>query len=179
MIVTLNHPTPAGSRRWTFTWSSTGAAHYYVYWRGDLVAVLDSATLTYTMTAPAGQYPANIEVTDDPTDVPQQIANPVRVHLQWDIDPETPGSGAPDRVVITRNGATVATIATIAAQTHYTWDSPVLSDDTTWSFAVVPYDALGNPGPSLAASSMTIARNPDLPSATATYNPATGRLTLS
>jgi hypothetical protein len=116
----------------------------------------------------------SFEVLDKSCSIPA-LAFPGRATLNWRAKTdankyrieEYVSAAWTERITINSNGSG-----------SYVWTSRYLEDVTTHQFRIIPIDASGNDGTALTFS-MYLARVPDVPLVTYTYDSGTGKVTIA
>lgn len=162
--------TRAGSTSWSCALS--GTAPWRVYKDGVLLETV--AFTPFVVEGTDTEEPPAVEVLDaTDTQTPDMLAYPQFARLQWR------GYATADYYKVERyeSGAWGA-VATVreTGRGYYAYTTPVLPDGTEVDYRITAIDEGGNAS-TAAEMKITLHRNPDPPSITATY--AGGNLTVS
>lgn len=149
---------------WTFAWTATLATYYRVVLFGQQLAVVTSPTYT-TVGISIGQsypkFPPPVEVVEQVLLALSETYQP-SIYVQWY---GTPGVSYYELQAFVGGVWTKIQRFSESGQWIYTWQSPVLSDETTYQYRVVAVDSLGNQStPRLYTINMV--RLPDSPDKT-------------
>jgi hypothetical protein len=172
MAVTFSAPVVAGDGLWLVSWTSTETAPTYrVYLDGVLVSTQTAAQ--FLVSAQANAMPV-LEVLDHTADAPSE-AHPATLTLGW-----LTNSDVADYRVEQKVSGSWTEIVTLAREDgpwqQYT--TPVLADDTTHEWRIVPIDAAGNEGTEHNFTALLV-RHPDVPSVSYAYSAVTGLVTIT
>jgi hypothetical protein len=182
-VVTFNQPqllltTGSGYSTYRLSWTSNQTINngnpYRIYIDGVLVSTQVGAT--YDIRIGSNQNPM-IEVLDTTTAIPSP-AFPGYLELGWVLD----ANAAQYRIDQMNNNGQWVTQATMNADSTSAWQeytTPVLTDQATAQWRIVPIDAAGNAGTPVAFMALMV-RYPDVPTPLWTYNGSiAGTLTLA
>jgi hypothetical protein len=171
MAVTLGTPSYTSRGTVSLSWSSDLAdPTYSIYKNGVLVAATKATSWQFTVSA--GESPI-IEVRDDDA-LPVKVW-PSRLRLAWQQVDNAQAYRVEqyvDSAWVLKQGIT----ATESPIYHYT--TPVLADDTTHQFRVIPIGNNGQHGDPLLFSVLMV-RHPDPPQADWAYSENTRKVTIS
>lgn len=177
MATTLSPPTKAGPAAWRYAWS--GTSPFYVYRDGKNVFGISSTTKTEWIFENRDPYePPVVEVIDstETTADVEQVEHPPYAILQW--------RGAANAVQYvlqeydsdTGLWKTWQSVRETGAG-YYSFQTPVLDDQTTHTWRVVAMDAAENE--SYIVHTLYMVRNPDPPTIDISYDAGTGDVTVS
>jgi hypothetical protein len=160
--------TPISTTAWRMSW--TGSGTFYVYQNGRRISI-QTDTQIDIQTAD-GAVP-QIEVATASGDVPYQLLYPWRANLAW-YDGDALASAY---YVVQQDGTAIDAILG-ATREYVRWQSKPLADQTTYAYQIDPY-ATGNLIGESVTHDVVIARNPDDPNVTYSYDATSGDLTIS
>ncbi len=168
MSVTNLSYTMAGARSWLLTWTGSGGP-YYVYRDGVLLAATTATSILISVAADENPV---ITVTD--VEGAYAEAYPDRITLGWRAV-----SGATRYQVQQYDGADWVNVRSVPedGRACYTYRTDPLSDETEYSYRVVPYSGLvaGDP----LAWTVLMVRYPEPPRLSYTYDEDTGTVTVA
>ena len=174
-MITFTAQTQTGSTVY-YAWTSDSAPNgpFYFYLDAQLVATL--TTPFYTLALTPGEQ-VQVEVLD--TTAAPTPAYPSRAILSW-YAPTSGNAAAQYRIDAYIAAAWVqqTLIVPLPGQNYFEWRTPVLADQSTTIYRIVPIGANGNQGPALTRT-VYIVRRPDPPSVKWTLNQLTGTVTCS
>lgn len=165
------------------TAASDLAGTVYLHWYLDGVLVASGTSTRRAFTVVAGdRIRVDVVDTTDPNFDP--IANApagyaARRRLWWltSLDADV----LHYRVEQQKDGGTWSTVATVPhdGRWAYTLVTARLVDLASYAWRIVPVDRAGNDGTILTIGPQTIVRTPDAPNFTATFDPATTKVTFA
>jgi hypothetical protein len=161
---------------WTFSWTSTGAPSYNIVLNGLLLN--NTAGNTYTWAGTAYQTsPPPLEIVPLVTGRELALSQRWKPYLimQWYGEPAAAGY-----TVQFFSGGQWVNVITISetGQWLYTYQTPMLTDETTYQFRVFAFDQYGNQ--SVARTFTRYVVTPPAPPAVAIgYNPLGSMITVS
>lgn len=157
------------STAWRMSWADT-VDTYWVYVDGRLVSIQGDAYINLESTT--GAVP-QCEVATDEDDVPNQLLYPWRANLAW-----YDGDTSPARYHVVKLSGSAIDVLASTALSYVRWQSGVLDDQTSYAYTVDPIDAYDLTGTSQSFT-VVIARHPDDPNVTYSYDAGSGEVTIS
>jgi hypothetical protein len=153
------------------SWSTTGAAFYYVYIDGVLAAIVNRLWYQFSISR---DEQVQVEVCDSSSDVPA-VAYPGNALLTWQGDTE-----AAYYLIQQYVGSAWTTVRTVqeTGAPFYQYRSAFLDDCTTHQFRVVPVNTSEIQGTPKEFTFLVV-RYPDAPSATYTYDSEDNLLSIA
>lgn len=154
------------------TSSLSGVVYYFWYLDGAFMGMTTSPTKTFSL-EPADQAQIVCLDSNDPAFDP--IANapvgwPARRTLVWVRSVDTAAKYRVEQKQGSGAWAVIGYVPVDPTTWNYQFLTPRLLDLTSYAWRVIPMDALGNDGTSIALASELIVRTPDAPSFHATLN---------
>lgn len=158
---------------WSFTWPSTGASYYRVVLYGMQQAKTALTTWTYSSAA-FRDFPPPIEIAHENQQVLTETYKSF-LTLQWY------GLPACSRYLVEQyNGSSWVPITQVqeTGRWVYTYQSPVLSDETFYQYRVTAVDSVGNTSTPRQYYAFMVTP-PSPPSVNMTYNGTLGAIIVN
>lgn len=173
MALTYSSVVKIGRQSWRYSWAAT-TAPYRVYLRGALIAT--TAAVEYDIEeAGATDEPPILEILDATEGAAETVTYPHHAVLQWRGD-ETASIYRVQEYIESAWTTRETVLETGVGYYHYTTEQ--LADVSTHLWRVQAIDDYNNASAALAFS-VRIARNPDAPDITVTYDAVNEELDIA